>query len=58
MFGCGTTTWIISNGEMNDITKIVKSLEESGLFIKGVGKTIKNEANNKKANLSVYYYVH
>ena len=38
---------------MNDIMKIVKSLEESGLFIKGVGKTIKNEANNKKANLSV-----
>ena len=28
---------------MNDIIKIVKSLEESGLLIKGVSKTIKNE---------------
>ena len=29
---------------MNDIMKIVKSLEESGLLIKGVSQTIKNEA--------------
>ena len=29
---------------MNDIMKIVKSLEESGLLIKGVSETIKNEA--------------
>ena len=29
---------------MNDIMKIVKSLEESGLLIKGVGETIKNKA--------------
>ena len=29
---------------MNDIMKIVKSLEKSGLLIKGVNKTIKNEA--------------
>ena len=27
-----------------NIMKIVKSLEESGLLIKGVSKTIKNEA--------------
>ena len=30
MFGSGVTTLIISNEEMNDIMKIVKSLEESG----------------------------
>ena len=48
MFGSGFTTLIISNEEMNDIMKIVKSLEESGFLIKGVSKTIKNEANNKK----------
>ena len=51
MFGSGTTTLIISNEEMNDIMKIVKSLQESGLLIKGVNKTIKNEAKeqtNKK----------
>ena len=38
---------IISNGEMN-IMKIIKSLEESGLLIKGVSKTIKNEAKEQK----------
>ena len=32
MFGSGTTTVIISNEEMNDIMKIVKSLEESVVF--------------------------
>ena len=46
MFVKSTTTLIISNEEINDIMKIVKSLEESGLLIaiKGVSKTIKNEA--------------
>ena len=33
---------------MNDIMKLFKSLEESGLLIKGVSKTIKNEANEQK----------
>ena len=42
------TTWIISNEEMNDIVKIVKSLEKSGLLIKGVSETIKNEAKEQK----------
>ena len=32
MFGSGNTTLIISNEEMNDITKIVNSLEKSGGF--------------------------
>ena len=44
MFGFGIKTLIISNEEMNDIIKIVKLLEESGLLIKDVSKTIKNEA--------------
>ena len=48
MFGFGTTTLIISNEEMNDIMKIIKSLEESGLLIKGVRETIKNEAKEEK----------
>ena len=42
------TTWIISNEEMNDIVKIVKSLEKSSLLIKGVSETIKNEAKEQK----------
>ena len=33
---------------MDDLTKIVKSLEESGLLIKGVSQTIKNEAKEQK----------
>ena len=33
---------------MNDIMKIIKSVEESGLLIKDVSETIKNEAKNKK----------
>ena len=38
------TSLIISNDEMNDIMKIVTSLEESGLLTKSVSETIKNEA--------------
>ena len=49
MFGSGVTTLIIWNEEMNNIMKIVKSLEESGLLIKGVNETTKNEAKEQKA---------
>ena len=43
-----TTTLIISNDEMEDIIKIVKSLEESGLLLKGVSETVQNEAKEQK----------
>ena len=48
IFGLCMTTLIISNEEMNGIIKIVKSLEESGLLIKGVSETIKNEEKEQK----------
>ena len=48
MFGSGTTTVIISIEEMNGIMKIIKSLKESGLLIKGVSEIIKNGAKEKK----------
>ena len=48
MLGSGMNTLIISNEEINDIMKIVKSLEESGLLIKVVSETIKNEAKEQK----------
>ena len=48
MFGSGFTILIISNEEMNDVMKIIKSLEEFGLLIKAVSKTIKNEAKEEK----------
>ena len=33
---------------MEDIIKIVKSLEDSGLLLKGVNETIQNEAKGQK----------
>ena len=48
MFGSSTTTLIISNEEINDIMKIVKSLEEYGLLITVVNETIKTEAEEQK----------
>ena len=47
-FGSSMTILIISNAEMKDIMKIVKSLEESSLLIKGVSETIKNKKNKNK----------
>ena len=43
ILGSGTTTLVISNEEINDIMKIVQSLEDSGILLKEVTKTIKNE---------------
>ena len=42
------TLLIILNEQMNDIIKIVKSLEESGLLINRVSETIKNEGKEQK----------
>ena len=49
------TALIISNSEMKDILKIVKSLEGSGLLLKGVRETIKNEAKDKKEDFLACY---
>ena len=46
--GSGTTTLIISNEEMNDIIKIIQSLEDSNILLKGVTNTIKNETKEQK----------
>ena len=48
MLGSGTTTLIISNDEMNDIIKIVKSLENSGVLLKGVSEIIQHEAKEQR----------
>ena len=48
MFGSGFTTLIISNEEMLDIMKIVKSPVDSGLLRKGVSETIQNEATKQR----------
>ena len=49
------TTHIISNEEMDDIMKIVKSLKEFRLLIKGFSETIQNKAKEQKgAFLSMF----
>ena len=45
--GCHTTL-IISNKDMKDLIRIVKSLEHSGLLLKGVTKSVQNEVNEQK----------
>ena len=47
MPGSGILTLIISNGKINDIVKIAKSLKRSNLLIKGLSKTTKNEAKEQ-----------
>ena len=48
IYGSGTTALIISNEDMEDIMKITKSLEESGLLVKRISETIKYETKEQK----------
>ena len=48
IYGSRTKTLIISNKEMEDIIIIVKPSEESGLLIKGISETIKNETKEQQ----------
>ena len=49
MFGSDNKSLIISNEEINDIMKAIKLfLDESGLLIKNVSDTVKNEAKEQK----------
>ena len=43
-----TTTLIISNNELEDIIKIVKSLEDSSLLLEGLAETVQNEVKEQK----------
>ena len=51
MFGSGNATLIILKEEMNDIMKIIKSLEESGLLIKSISETIKQKNRRTSGNV-------
>ena len=44
----GDTTLIISNNEMEDLIKIVKSLKDSGLLLNGVTESVKNEIKEQR----------
>ena len=45
------TTLIISNDEIQYITKIAASLEDSGLLLEGVTETVQNEVKDPKGRL-------
>ena len=49
------TALIISNDEMEDIIKIVKSLENSGLLLKRISETTQNETKEQQEDLLVCY---
>ena len=44
----GHTTLIISNDDMQDLLKIVKSLEDSGILLDGITETVKTEVKEQK----------
>ena len=49
ILGSGNNTkLIISNNEIEDLIKIVKSLEDSGLLLKGVLESVQNEIKEQK----------
>ena len=43
---------------MEDIIKIVKYLDDSGLLLKGVTEAVQNKVKNKKEDFLVCHYVH
>ena len=43
----GSGTLVISNEELNDIMKIIQALEDQGILLNGVSKTIKNDIKNQ-----------
>ena len=48
ILGSWAATLTISNNEIEDITKTVKSLEDSALLLKGVTETVQNEVKEQK----------
>ena len=54
ILGSGIKKLKISNDEMKNIIKIVKSLKDSGLMLKGVSETTKNEVRKRKGGRICY----
>ena len=46
----GHTTLITSNDDMQDLLKIVKSLEDSGILLDGITETVKNEVKEQNGS--------
>ena len=56
LFGPGTKP-VFSNEEIEDIIKVVKSLEDVILLIKDVSETIENEVKEQKGGFLISWYV-
>ena len=50
-----SATLKISNNEMEDIIKILKSLEDSGLLLKGFTETVQNEVKEQNEDFLLCY---
>ena len=48
ILGSGNTPLILLNKDIEDLIKIVKSLEDSGLLLKGVTESVQNEVKEQK----------
>ena len=48
-------TLVIFNGDMNDMKRVKKSTENSGVLIHAVGTTVKHETKNKKLDFLLCY---
>ena len=48
ILGSGNTTLVISNKDMEDLIKTVKSPEDSGLLLKGLTESVENEVKGQK----------
>ena len=44
------TTLIVSNDDMQDLLKIVNSLEDSGILLDGITETVKNEVKEQEGS--------
>ena len=51
ILGSGNATLIISNKDIEDLIKIVKPLQDSGLLLKGVTESVQNEVKEQKGGL-------
>ena len=53
----GTTIFIISNEEINDVIKIVQALEDSNTFMNRITKTTENETKEQKRGVLEMLFV-
>ena len=56
---CNHTTLIISNDDLKDFLKVVKLLENNGILLEEITKTVKNEVKEEKGGfLSILLSAH